>query len=157
MAQAGERRFGMNDISSAGEAKPAFDPAAHGWEIVNNTAFGTLVGPIWRHESGGQLRFGFVVNEKHLNRAGNLHGGMLMTLADQAMAMAARQATGGKRHATIELNTQFVGGVRLGEFVEAHPEVVRATRSIVFMQAKMYVGSRIVVTTNGIWKILDDA
>jgi uncharacterized protein (TIGR00369 family) len=140
----------------ADDAK-AFDPASAGWEIVNNTAFGDLVGPIWKHEEGERLRFGFVVAPKHLNRAGNLHGGMLMTLADQSMAMTARKATGGKQHATIELNTQFVGGVRLGEFVEAHPEVVRATRSVVFMQAKMFVGTRVVVTTSGIWKILDDA
>ncbi len=134
-----------------------FDPAAHGWEeIVNHTAFGDLVGPIWRREDGERPRFGFVVAPKHLNRAGNLHGGMLMTVADQSMAMTARLATGGKRHATIELNIQFVGGVKLGEFVESHPEVVRATRSVVFMQAKMFVGTRVVVTTNGIWKILEE-
>ena len=72
------------------------------------------------------------------------------------MAITAREATGAKRHATIELNIQFVGAVRLGEFVEAHPEVVRATRSLVFMQAKMFVGARLVVTTNGIWKILEE-
>ena len=147
----------MNDQSPAVADLPAFDPAAHGWEMVQNTAFGTLVGPIWRQEEGERLRFGFVVAPKHLNRAGNLHGGMLMTLADQAMAMTARKASGGKPHATIELNIQFVGLVRLGEFVEAHPEVVRATRSVVFMQAKMFVGSRTVVTTNGIWKILGEA
>jgi acyl-coenzyme A thioesterase PaaI-like protein len=82
---------------------------------------------------------------------------MLMTLADQSMAIAARDATGSKRHATIELNTQFVGGVKLGEFVEARPEVVRATRSVVFMQVKMFVGGRIVLSANGIWKILDEA
>jgi hypothetical protein len=33
---------------------------------------------------------------------------------------------------------------------------VRVTRSVVFMQAKMFVGRRTVVTTNGIWKILDE-
>jgi uncharacterized protein (TIGR00369 family) len=150
----------MNDKAGAQDDKPdnkpAFDPASAGWEIVNNTAFGELVGPIWRHEGGGRLRFGFVVARKHLNRAGNLHGGMLMTLADQAMAMTARTVTGGKRHATIELNIQFVGAVRLGEFIEAHGEVVRATRSVVFMQAKMFVGERVVATTNGIWKILGE-
>ncbi len=147
----------MNDKPQSDDAK-AFDPAAHGWEeIVNHTAFGDLVGPIWKREDGERPRFGFVVAPKHLNRAGNLHGGMLMTVADQAMAMTARVATGGKRHATIELNIQFIGAVRLGEFVEAHPEVVRATRSLVFMQAKMFVGTRLVVTTNGIWKILDEA
>ncbi len=146
----------MNDKPQAEHAK-SFDPAAHGWEeISNHTAFGELVGPIWRREENGVPLFGFMVGPKHLNRAGNLHGGMLMTLADQSMAVAARGATGGKRHATIELNTQFVGGVKLGEFVVSHPEVVRVTRSVVFMRAKMFVGKRTVVTTNGIWKILDE-
>jgi len=145
----------MNDVAAA--QTPAFDPAMHGWEeIVNHTPFGDLVGPIWRREENGQPRFAFVVAPKHLNRAGNLHGGMLMTVADQSMAMTARVATGGKRHATIELNIQFVGGVKVGEFVESQPEVVRATRSLVFMQAKMFVGPRLVVTTNGIWKILEE-
>jgi uncharacterized protein (TIGR00369 family) len=134
----------------------AFDPARAGWRIIsNNTAFGDLVGPIWRLD-GERPRFGFVVAAKHLNRTGILHGGMLMTLADNAMAIAAREAIGSKRHATIELNIQFVGGVKLGEFVEAYPEVVRATRSLMFMAAKMFVGDRVVVTTNGIWKILDE-
>lgn len=140
------------------EPNAAFDPAADGWQqISNHTAFGDLVGPIWRKDENGVPLFGFTVAPKHLNRAGNLHGGMLMTLADQSMAMTARVATGGKRHATIELNTQFVGGVKIGEFVVSYPEVVRATRSVVFMRATMFVGKRVVVTTNGIWKILDEA
>ena len=140
------------------EPNAAFDPAADGWErISNHTSFGDLVGPIWRKDENGVPLFGFTVAPKHLNRAGNLHGGMLMTLADQSMAMTARVATGGKRHATIELNTQFVGGVKTGEFVVSYPEVVRVTRSVVFMRATMFVGKRVVVTTNGIWKILDEA
>ena len=66
----------MNDKPQTGRAK-AFDPAEEGWEaIVNHTAFGDLVGPIWRREEDGQPRFGFVVAPKHLNRAGNLHGGI---------------------------------------------------------------------------------
>jgi uncharacterized protein (TIGR00369 family) len=145
----------MNDKPTMDGAK-AFDPAAHGWEIVNNTPFGDLVGPIWKRETPERLRWGFVVEVKHLNRSGNLHGGMLMTFADQSMAMTARQATGVKRHATIELNTQFIGGVQLGQFVEAHAEVVRATRSVVFMEVKMFVEGRIVVSANGIWKILEE-
>lgn len=146
----------MND-NPAADSAASFDPTAHGWEaILNHTAFGDLVGPIWHRHDGGKHRFAFVVAPKHLNRAGNLHGGMLMTLADQSMAMTARAATNVKRHATIELNTQFIGGVRLGDFVEAHPEVVRATRSVVFMAVKMFVGDRVVVTANGIWKILEE-
>ena len=46
--------------------------------------------------------------------------------------------------------------MKIGEFVVSYPEVVRVTRSVVFMRAKMFVGKRVVVTTNGIWKILDE-
>ena len=46
-ASAGSR---MNDMPQTEDAD-AFDPAAHGWEeISNHTAFGDLVGPIWRRE-----------------------------------------------------------------------------------------------------------
>ena len=37
----------------------------------------------------------------------------------------------------------------------SHSEVVRVTRSVLFMRAKMIVGKRVVVTTSGIWKILE--
>jgi uncharacterized protein (TIGR00369 family) len=150
----------MNDspttaAPAAPDAAKAFDPAVHGWELVSNTPFGDLVGPIWKRETP-QLRWGFVVEPKHLNRSGNLHGGMLMTFADQSMAMTARAATKVKRHATIELTTQFIGAVQLGQFVEADARVVRATRSVIFMEVKMFVGDRIVVSANGIWKVLEE-
>jgi len=145
----------LNDKPAVTEAE-SFDPASAGWEIVNGVGFGELTGPLWRREDGGRLRFGFAVAPKHLNRIGIVHGGMLMTFADQAMGITAHQATGGKRHATMELNIQFIGTVRLGEFVEAHAEAVRVTRSVVFMQAKMFVGARVVGTANGIWKILGE-
>ena len=78
---------------------------------------------------------------------------MLTTLADQAMGMTALRASGNKSHATIELNMQFVGAVRVGEFVEAHCEVVRLTRAIIFMQCKLVVGTSVVANATGIWKI----
>ena len=143
----------MNDKSSATEAAGAVDPAGAGWEIIETTGFGEAIGPLWRHGDG---RFGFVVGKKHLNFADILHGGTLMTLADQAMGMTAQQATGGKMHVTIELNIQFVSAAHLGEFVEARCEVVRLARTLVFMQSKLCVGARIVASATGIWRILDE-
>jgi uncharacterized protein (TIGR00369 family) len=132
----------------------AFDPAAAGWEAVEGIGFGKLIGPLWRRVDGEQIHFGFVVAPKHVNRANLLHGGMLMTFADQALGLTGRRASGGKSHATAELNIHFIGAVQVGEFVEARCEVVRATRSLIFMAAKMFVGTRIVGTANGIWKII---
>ncbi len=131
------------------EAAP-FDPAQAGWKVIKQAGFGDLAGPIWRH---GDARFGFVVEAKHLNFNNVLHGGMLSTLADQAMGMTALRANANKPHATIELNVQFVGAVRLNEFVEAHCEIVRMTRAIIFMQCKLVVGTRVVGTATGVWKV----
>jgi len=119
-------------------------------EIIKQAGFGDLAGPIWRH---GDARFGFLVAPKHLNFNNIVHGGMLTTLADQAMGMTALRANGNKPHATIELNMQFVGAVRLGEFVEAHCEVVRLTRAITFMQCRLVVDTRVVANATGLWKI----
>jgi uncharacterized protein (TIGR00369 family) len=139
----------MNDKPAETETA-AFDPARAGWTMSKPIGFGEVAGPIWRQ---GDARFGFVVEPKHLNFVDIIHGGMLTTLADQAMGMTAYRATGGKPHATIELNIQFVGAARLGEFVEAHCEVVRLTRAIIFMQCKLLVGTRPVANATGFWKI----
>lgn len=145
----------MNDKATANETGH-FDPAAAGWEIITNVGFGELIGPMWQREDGDRMRIGFVIAEKHINRNKVLHGGMLMTLADSAMGTTSRRATGGKRQATIGLNIQLADSARLGEFVEAHCEVVRATRAVMFMQARLVVGKRTVGTANGIWKILGE-
>jgi uncharacterized protein (TIGR00369 family) len=139
----------MNDRAGAVDAG-VFDPARAGWTMVKPIGFGELVGPLWRR---GDAVFGFIAAEKHRNHIGIVHGGMLSTFADQSMGMTAQRATGGKPHATIELNIHFVGAVRHKEFVEAHCEVVRLTRAIIFMQCKLMVGARAVANATGIWKI----
>ena len=41
-----------------------------------------------------------------------------------------------------------------GEFAEIEVEIVRATRSLVFLRGVMRVGDRVVATADGVWKIL---
>jgi acyl-coenzyme A thioesterase PaaI-like protein len=78
----------MNDKPTATETA-AFDPARAGWKVIKQNGFGHLAGPIWRH---GDAEFGFLVEAKHMNFADIVHGGMLATLADQAMGMTALRA-----------------------------------------------------------------
>ena len=112
----------MNDKAKTEGA--TFDPAANGWERVRGHNFGELVGPIWRK---GDALFGIVTADKHRNHRGIVHGGLLMTFADQAMGMTGRRKTGEKPHATIELNMQFVGGVKVGIFLLSASSRVRSS------------------------------
>jgi acyl-coenzyme A thioesterase PaaI-like protein len=45
--------------------------------------------------------------------------------------------------------------VQIGDFVEAHCEIVRITRSIIFMRGTLMVGDRVVASASGVWKILE--
>lgn len=134
--------------------EPAFDPAASGWQPYSDDGFIGLIGPLWTREEAGMPRFGFLADRRHRNRRGVVQGGMLMTFADRAIGMTVYHAIGKQPEATIQLDIHFVDAVRIGEFVEAHCDVVRRTRSVVFTSATLVAGGRTVATAHGVWKIL---
>lgn len=66
----------------------------------------------------GQARLEFDASEEHLNPAGTLHGGVLATLVDSAMAQAARSSTDdGQVPATSQLTIAFLSAGRPGPMV----------------------------------------
>ena len=100
------------------------------------------------------MRYGFVAEPRHRNRRSVIHGGVLAAFSDRALAMAGRRVNDSGPQATIELSIRFIDAVQIGDFVECAPEVVRKTRSVIFVRGTLFVGERIVATTDGIWKLL---
>jgi uncharacterized protein (TIGR00369 family) len=141
----------MNDAPS-----PRFDPLSNGWEVFEGQGFVDHVGPFYvRKEASGLRSFGFVAEPRHANLIGVVHGGMLMTLADRALGVGAWDAAEGKPSVTIQFDMQFLSAVKMGEFAELAPEVVRLTRSLVFMRGTLTVSGKAAAAANGVWKILD--
>jgi uncharacterized protein (TIGR00369 family) len=136
-------------------ASPAFDPAASGW-VRNEASAGLMstVGPFWSQPEPGGRTHGFLAEPRHLNTNGVVHGGMIMTFADHSLALASSALTGGRKQATIQLDTQFLDGVRAGEFVVATCRALRQGGSLMFMQAELTVGERAVAAANGVWKLV---
>lgn len=134
-------------------AAAAFDPALEGWTTVPDRGFIDLVGPLWHTRDAEGSAYGFLAEARHLNRGGIVHGGMLMTFADQAIGFASMEAAPEGRRATIQLDTHFVAAVREGDFVVARSRVVRRTRSVMFMATTLTVGESVVATATGIWKM----
>ncbi len=103
---------------------------------------------------GDSYRYAFLAEHKHHNRRGVVQGGMLMTFADRSMGMTCWYANERQPQATVQLDVHFVDAVKVGEFVEAKCQVVRRTRSLVFMSGDLMVGDRVVATAKGVWKTL---
>jgi acyl-coenzyme A thioesterase PaaI-like protein len=143
----------MNVEISPGPPPTMDELAADGWQSFEDKGFIGLIGPIVFRNREGTTYCGFVAGDKHENRNGVIHGGMLAAFSDRALGTAVRQARPGIRTATIELSMHYVSSVDIGEFVEMECEIIRMTRSIAFMRGTLSVGSRIVATAEGVWKI----
>jgi uncharacterized protein (TIGR00369 family) len=117
--------------------------------------FEAHVGPLYFRRLGGAVRLGFRVAEKHLNPRQTLHGGMMMTLIDDAIAMAVGMETASPAMATVSLSGDFLAAAKADEWVEAEGEVVRRTRELVFTRGTIVCGERTLFTASGVWKIFD--
>jgi acyl-coenzyme A thioesterase PaaI-like protein len=125
-----------------------------GFGIVETTGFIHLIGPLWQRTVGADLEFALVAQDKHHNRRGLVQGGVLMTFADRTCGMTARHVTGKHTMATIQLDVHFVESGKIGEILISRPRVVRATRSLIFVNTEVTVEKRCIAMASGVFKIL---
>ncbi|MDI3306341.1 MAG: PaaI family thioesterase [Acetobacteraceae bacterium] len=133
---------------------PPFDPISAGWKRMDAEGYPALIGPFFAKREGEGWRYGFLAEPRHRNAGGVVHGGMLMSFADDVLGITVWTAAGRKPCTTVQLNTQFIAPVRVGDFVEGRAEVLRTTRSVLFVRGMLTVGDRTVAHADGVWKIL---
>jgi uncharacterized protein (TIGR00369 family) len=133
---------------------PAFDPAAEGWAPRAPIGFSGLTGPLWSRPEGDGWAYGILADSRHVNGHGIVHGGMLMTLLDNAMGVTVWHAGGLRPVVTMQLNTHFLASAHPGEFLEARGEIIRVANSVIFVRGMITVGERKVAAGDGVWKVL---
>ncbi|MDA0367458.1 MAG: PaaI family thioesterase [Proteobacteria bacterium] len=122
----------------------------------SDDSFNDTMGPVFVSTSGPPWRMGLWATAKHQNPHGMLDGGLIMALADHAIGFNIFQSVaGGTSFATIGLNVDFVAGGRLGEWIEAVPEIVRKTRTLAFAKARVTADGRLIATASGVWKFVE--
>ncbi len=125
-------------------------------ELASTGGFNGYVGPLFRLsdlEDGAVKRFAFAAAEHHMNGAGTVHGGMLMTFMDTSMSRTSRLISGAKGTATVSLTCDFVSPAKLGDVIESRVRVTRQTRTIVFLSAELVCGERTLMVGSGVWKL----
>jgi acyl-coenzyme A thioesterase PaaI-like protein len=151
----------VEDFVSAGlKEKKMTDKAAaarlksDGWRIAETTGFMHLIGPLWERLVSGELEFALITENKHHNRRGLVQGGVLMTFADRTCGITARFVSGKPTLATVQLDTHFVEAGKIGEILISKPQVVRSTRSLIFITTEVTVDKRCIAMASGVFKVL---
>ena len=127
---------------------------AQGWTQRTLAGFIETVGPLWTRSENGAWAYGILCGPQHLNPAGVVHGGMLMTLMDHAISTVAWQACERVPCITVQLDTHFVGAVKTGEFAQARAEVAHRTRGLIFMRGSVTVRGLLVVSAQAVLKVI---
>jgi uncharacterized protein (TIGR00369 family) len=107
-----------------------------GQAIGRPIPFASLLGIALRTRSPGHVILELELREELMNSAGTAHGGVLMTLADVAMSVAARTAAPDVCFAvTMEMKTSFIA--TCSGLLVAEARCVHAARSVAFSEAEV--------------------
>ena len=122
-----------------------------GWFTWQGDSFEQASGPFYeRVGEDGQPVAAFRAEERHMNGAGFMHGGCLMTFADSAIFTIAHEAMDGGHGVTLNLTGDFLDPVSVGQMVEARGRVVRSGGKTIFVEGLATADGKPVLRFNAI-------
>ncbi|WP_029688578.1 PaaI family thioesterase [Thermoanaerobacter sp. A7A] len=124
-------------------------------KINRNTNFHQLIGVHVAELGKGYAVTKIEIEEKHLNPLGIAHGGVLFSLMDITMGMAAR--TVGKQVVTLEMNINYVSPANLVDKVKAIGKIVHAGNKTTVAVCEAYTeeGRLLAVARETFFNVLD--
>ncbi|MDF1853908.1 PaaI family thioesterase [Pseudooceanicola sp.] len=94
--------------------------------------------PIATGPEPGKIEVAYHPDQRMINPRGDVQGGIVAALLDNAMARALADMNAGKViAATVELNVAFLRPVKPGRVI-GHGRVIKQGRSIAFLEAELF-------------------
>ncbi len=134
-------------------ASPAAVPA--GFELVKPRGpFTGVNGPFWKKTDAGEgaAVFGLMPEARHTNGLGFVHGGMVATFLDSAMAHTIHQKHG-TRLVTIKLEITFIHATMRGRWTEAHVQIQEPVDQEVEATAELISRGQVCARSAGVFKL----
>jgi uncharacterized protein (TIGR00369 family) len=113
-------------------------------------------GPLYVKKLEPGILLGFRVERRHCNPMGICHGGMIATFCDMLLPISAHHLSAELERRflpTINLQVDYLAASKLGAWVQGEAQLLRATRSMVFMQGMVRADGEAVARVSGIFKI----
>jgi len=123
--------------------------------IGPTSPFNELAGPFYVKRDDTTFTIGMLVEPKHQNSRGIVHGGMICTLIDFAMGYAARYVTDPPRSlVTTSLSVDFAANARPGDWIEARTDVMRPGTRVAFVSCFVYLGDLRIARGSGTFQVV---
>ncbi|MCE3295909.1 MAG: phenylacetic acid degradation-related protein [Crocinitomicaceae bacterium] len=102
--------------------------------------FGDLLGISYIITEKGKVKYNVSIEEKHLATPFAAHGGLVATLCDSVLGIAALSCVVEEERivATVEMNIKYIRPVLIKDVVTAYSEVIKAGKRLLFSEAKVF-------------------
>jgi uncharacterized protein (TIGR00369 family) len=111
--------------------------------------------PLYSKRTDRAVIIGLRLGTPHTNGRGLIHGGLIATLADNAMGHSCAHVMGGSSSlVTIGLAVDFVGTAQVGQWLAVEPEVIRTGRTICFAQSLIKADDVVIARANGTFRVV---
>jgi uncharacterized protein (TIGR00369 family) len=127
-----------------------FTPLPIGGEFIG------VNGPLYLKHEGDLVQLGFRVEARHTNPMQICHGGMMASFCDMLLPVSVHRKSrevGRRFLPTISLQIDYLAPAPLGAWVQGEAQVLRTTRSLVFVQGLVEADGTPVARVSGIFKI----
>ena len=126
-----------------------------GFVHVLRAPFINHVGPLLQavENAPGEIRLGLRVGLVHTNTMGLMHGGMIATICDSAMARAVVSKFS-RRIVTLRMGMEYFDAVQKGSWLEAHARLISSDDDVAHAECRVTVDARLSARSTGVFRLL---
>lgn len=124
--------------------------------LRRESAFVKLIGPVYQKTTAECLQLGLRATDKHCNMRGDIHGGVVSSLADIALGYNIAFLQDPPISAvTATLTVDYVGRISIGDWLEVNVDIQKLGGRLAFANCFFLVGDARVARANAVFSILD--
>ena len=111
--------------------------------------------PLYSKKTDKAVIMGLRLARPHTNARGLIHGGLIASLADNAMGYSCAQAMGWACSlVTISLAVDYVGSGEIGQWLSVESEVIKTGSTICFAQSLIKADDAVIARANGTFRVV---
>src|SRR5262249_30210294 len=109
--------------------------------------------PLYSKKTDKAVVMGLRLAKAHTNGRGLIHGGLIASLADNAMGYSCAQATNWTTSfVTVSLAVDYVGSAGIGQWLAAESDVLRTGSTLCFAQCLVKADNAVIARASGTFR-----
>lgn len=110
--------------------------------------------PIFSKRTADAVVIGLRLAKPHTNSRGLIHGGLITSLADNAMGLSCGVRLDGARLLTVSLAIDFVGSAQVGQWLAIESHVIKTGSTLCFAQCLVTADGVPIARANGTFRVV---